>query len=58
MALGKHHYYQSGKELAEGDFKTAGMYLTSAADLLRNAAQSANLEYGSEAFDIYDDYAP
>ncbi len=29
-----------------------------AADLMRNAAQSANLEYGSEAYDIYDGYAP
>ena len=29
-----------------------------AADLIRNAAQSANLEYGSEAVDIYDEYAP
>ena len=29
-----------------------------ATDLVRNAARSANLEYGNEVVDIYDDYAP
>jgi hypothetical protein len=58
IALARHHHFQSSKALAEGDLQSAGRYLTAAADLLRNAAQSANIEYGSEAIDIYDDYAP
>ena len=58
VALGKHHYYQSGKALAEGDLKTAGRYLMSATDLVRSAAQSANIECGREATEIYDNDAP
>jgi hypothetical protein len=49
VALAKHHHFQAGKALGEGDLKTAGRYLMAATDLLRNAAQSANLEYGNEA---------
>ena len=58
VALAKHHHFQSGKALAEDDLQTAGRYLMAATDLLRSAAQSANLEYGSEAVEIYDAYAP
>ncbi len=58
VALGKWHHFKSSKALDEGDLKTAGRHLMAAADLLRNAAQSANREYGSDAYDIYDDYAP
>ena len=58
VALAMHHHFQSGKALAEGDLKKAGKHLMGAADLLRSAAQSANLEYGSAAVDIYDSYAP
>ena len=57
-ALAKHHYFQSDKALAEGDLQTAGRHLMAATDLLRNAAQSANIEYGSEAVELYDTYAP
>ena len=57
-ALAHHHYFESDKALREGDLKVAGMHLMAAADLLRNAAQSANLEYGTEAVDICDEYAP
>ena len=58
VALGKHHHFQSSKAIAEGDLKTAGRHLLAATDLLRNAAQSANLEYGSEVVDIDNGYAP
>ena len=58
VVLAKHHHYLSSKALDQSDLKTAGRHLMAAADLLRNAAQSANLEYGSEAVMIYDDYAP
>ena len=58
VVLGRWHHFRSSKALDESDLKTAGMHLMAAADLLRNAAQSANREYGSEAYDIYDDYAP
>jgi hypothetical protein len=58
MALGKHHYFDSNKALAAGDLKTAGMHLMAATDLIRNAAQSANLEYGSQLVDIDNGYAP
>jgi len=58
VALGKWHHFKSSKALDESDLKTAGMHLMAAADLLRNAAQSANLEYGTEAYDVYDNYAP
>ncbi len=58
LALAKHHHFQAGKAIAEDDLKTAGRDLLAAADLLRNAAQSANLEYGTQAVSIFDDYAP
>lgn len=58
VALAKHHHYLSGKALGESELKTAGKHLLAATDLLRCAAQSANLEYGSEAVMIYDEYAP
>jgi hypothetical protein len=58
VVLAKHHHFLSSKALDQSDLKTAGRHLMAAADLLRNAAQSANLEYGSEAVMIYDDYAP
>jgi hypothetical protein len=58
MALGKHHHFRSGKALAESDLKSAGQHLMAATDLLRNAAQSANSEYGSEIVDIDNSYAP
>ena len=57
-ALAKHHHFTSAKALAEGDMKAAGRHLMAATDLLRSAAQSANLEYGTEAVEIYDSYAP
>ena len=57
-ALAKHHYFESDRAIRDDDLKTAGKHLMAAADLMRNAAQSANLEYGSEAYDIYDGYAP
>ncbi|MHC5538125.1 hypothetical protein ACYOEI_07845 [Singulisphaera rosea] len=58
MALAKHHHFLSAKATANADLKTAGRHLLAAADLLRCAAQSANLEYGSEAVTIFEDYAP
>ncbi len=58
MVLAKWHHFKSSKALDESDLKTAGRHLMAAADLLRNAAQSANLEYGTKAYDIYDNYAP
>jgi hypothetical protein len=58
VALAKHHHFMSGKSMAEGDLQTAGRHLMAATDLLRSAAQSANLEYGSEAVELYDAYAP
>lgn len=57
VVLGKWHHFKSSKALDESDLKSAGRHLMAAADLLRDAAQSANREYGSEVFDIYD-YAP
>ena len=58
VALAKHHHFQSAKATAQADLKTAGRHLLAAADLVRCAAQSANLEYGGEAVEIYDNYAP
>lgn len=58
VALGRHHYFDSTRALAAGDLKTAGMHLMAATDLIRNAAQSANLEYGSQLVDIDNGYAP
>jgi hypothetical protein len=58
VALARWHHFKSSKALDESDLKTAGRHLMAAADLLRDAAQSANLEYGTEAYDIYDNYAP
>jgi hypothetical protein len=57
-ALAKHHYFESDKALRDGDLKEAARHLMAAADLMRNAAQSANLEYGTEAVYLYDAYAP
>ena len=57
-ALAHHHYFESDRAIRNGDLKMAGTHLMVAADLLRNAAQSANLEYGSAVYDIYDGYAP
>jgi len=58
VALARHHHFKSGKSLAEGDMQAAGRSLMAAADLLRNAAHSANMEYGDQAVEIFDDYAP
>ena len=58
VALANHHHFQSDKALAEGDLQTAGKHLMAATDLLRHAAQCANIEYGSEAVEFYDTYAP
>ena len=58
VALGRHHHFRAGKALAEGDMQAAGRCLMAAADLLRNAAHSANMEYGAKAVEVYDDYAP
>jgi hypothetical protein len=58
VALAKHHHFLSSKAIDREDMKEAGRHLLAAADLLRSAAQSANLEYGSEAYQIYDDYSP
>ncbi len=58
VVLAKWHHFKSSKALDESDLKTAGRHLMAAADLLRNAAQSANFEYGTAAYDIYDNYAP
>jgi hypothetical protein len=58
VVLAKHHHFESSKALDQGDLKTAGRHLMAAADLIRNAAQSANLEYGTDVVDIYDGYAP
>ena len=57
-ALANHHHFESAKALAEGDLQTAGRHLMAAMDLLRSAAQTANVEYGSKVVDIYDAYAP
>jgi hypothetical protein len=57
-ALARHHYFKSSKALAEGDLKTSGRHLMAAADLLRSTARFGNVEYGSDAVGIYDDYAP
>ena len=57
-ALAKHHYFKSEKALGVADLKTAGRHLMAATDLLREAAQFANIEYGRDAVSIYDDYAP
>ena len=57
-ALARHHHFKSGKALADGDLTTAGRHLMAAADLLRSAARFANVEYGSDAVTIFDDYAP
>jgi hypothetical protein len=58
IALSRHHHFLSGKSMAEGDLKAAGRHLMVATGLLRDAAQSANLEYGSQLVDIDNDYAP
>jgi hypothetical protein len=58
VVLGKYHHYVASKALGDGDLKIAGQHLMAASDLMRNAAQSANQEYGSKVIDIYDDYAP
>lgn len=58
VALAKHHHFRSSKAVAEVDMKAAGTHLMAAVELLRDAAESANLEYGSEAVAIFDDYAP
>ena len=57
-ALAKHHYFESDKALAEGELKAAGQHLMAATDLVRSAARSANVEYGNDFVDIYNDYAP
>ena len=58
LALAGHHHYQSWKWLAEGEMYAAGRSLMAAADLIRTAAKSANLDSGEEVAAIYDDYAP
>ena len=55
LALAKHHYFKSAKAVAEGDLKTAGRHLMAATDLVRSAARSANIEYGNDIVDIYND---
>ncbi len=58
LALGKHHYFDSNAALSEGDLKSAGQHLMAATALIRDTAQSANLEYGSQLVDIDNDYSP
>lgn len=57
-ALAKHHHFKADKALAKNDLKTAGKHLLSAADHLRDAARSANYEYGSGIVEIFDTYSP
>jgi hypothetical protein len=57
-ALAKHHHFLANKALADDDLKTAGRHLMAAADHLRDAARSANHEYGSEIVEIYEHYSP
>jgi hypothetical protein len=57
-ALAQHHYFKSAAAVADGDMKCAGTHLMAAADLVRSAARSANIEYGNDVVDIYNNYAP
>lgn len=57
-ALSKHHHFLAEKALAEGELKSAGGLLMTAADYLRDAARSANYEYGKEIEGIYTHYSP
>jgi hypothetical protein len=57
-ALAKHHHFIANKALAEGDLKKAGQHLVQATDQLRDAARSANHEYGNGIVEIYDHYTP
>ncbi len=57
-ALAKHHHFEASKALAEGDLKTASKHLLAAADHVKEAARSANLEYGNVITEIDDYYCP
>jgi hypothetical protein len=57
-ALAKHHHFKAGQALAQQDMQAAGRHLMQAVDHLRDAASSANYEYGQNIVDIYEKYAP
>ena len=57
-ALAKHHHFKSMKSLGETDLKLAAKHLVAASDLLKEAARSANREYGQEITEIDDYYSP
>ena len=57
-ALAKHHHFKSLKAFGEDDLKTAAKHLVAASDLVKEAARSANYEYGEEITEIDDYYSP
>ena len=57
-ALAKHHHFKASKALAESDLKTASRHLLVATHLVKEAARSANREYGKEITEIDDYYSP
>ena len=57
-ALAKHHHFKALKSLSEIELRIAGKHLMSAADHLRDAAQSANHEYGQDIVEMYETYSP
>jgi hypothetical protein len=57
-ALAKYHHFKADKAWSEDDLKTAGHHLMMAADLIQDAARSANVEYGKEIAEIANNYSP
>ena len=57
-ALAKHHHFKSLKAFGEDDLKTAAKHLLAASDMVKEAARSANYEYGEEITEIDDYYSP
>ena len=57
-ALAKHHHFKAVKALGESEMKLAAKHLAAASDLVKEAARSANREYGKEITEIDDYYSP
>ncbi|MCB1098915.1 MAG: hypothetical protein KDN22_25305 [Verrucomicrobiae bacterium] len=54
-ALAEWHYFKADESLARSEESDAAMNLQAAARYLRNAADSAKLEYGDEFVTVYDE---
>ena len=58
VALAKHHHFKSQAAFGKDDLKRAAKHLVAASDLVKEAARSANREYGQEITEIDDYYSP